>query len=47
MSKKTKRIHIKVSEEHHKNVKEKSKDKGMTITGMIRYALKKVFGIDI
>lgn len=45
--KKTKRVHIRISEKKQEEVKRHAQEKGMTITGMIRVALKKVFGIEI
>lgn len=40
-------IHLRTTKEKREAAKKKAYDRGMTITGMIRVALKKVFGIEI
>ena len=40
-------IHIRISKKKHQDVTKKAKSLGMTLTGFIRFAVKKVFGIEI
>lgn len=40
-------IHIRVDRARHEEVKKHAVARGMTLSGMIRFALKKVFGIEL
>lgn len=44
---KTKHIQIRTTEERHVMANKTAQERGMTISGMIRYAVKKIFGIDL
>lgn len=43
----TDQVRLRISPVSHKRLKRQAKELGMTVTGMIRLALKQVFGIEI